>query len=216
MYPNLENALKPFAMKEGRTVKLILLMSLLLGLLSFLAINSGASWESDKEMFLVIGGFAIVYLIALPTGRMMASRRMKKLLEGFSEEKLHRIELECAQMKPICGVIVTSHALISEMNLIPVSDIVWIYEQNNTIKGAATMNFLKLVDKNQKNHRILLSTKAGPFRKANQESVHKIEELLRKYNPGFYWGYSKELAKMYRKDFTGMVARVEEGYTKGE
>lgn len=212
MYPNLENLLTPFAMKKGRIFKIFLLMIFVVGLLLFLLIQSGVTWETDRNIFLIIGAFVVFYLVAFPLVPVLTRRRVKKLLETYSKEQLHRMELECGQREPICGLAITSQALVSEMSIIPISDIVWIQQQNRTIKGAATMNLLTVIDKKKKEHRLLLSTKVGPFRKANKEAMQTIEEMIRKYSPGIYWGISKELTKMYRNNFSEMVAHVEQAY----
>ena len=209
MYPNIENHLKPFAMKEGRSLKLFLCMFFLMGLLSFLVVRFGDGLDKEKKIFVAVAALSLLYLIALPVGRIRTNRKIKSIMDGYGREQLHRIELECTQIDTICGLAITSQAIISEMSMIPIADIVWIRQQNDTIKGVATMNFLIVVDKEKKQHRIFLSTKAGPFRSANSHSLQKIEERIRKYSPGIYWGNSKELQKMYRNNFPEMVAHVQ-------
>ena len=209
MYQNLENMIKPFGHKEGRTLKLTAVMVLALGILVFMFVKDGVSWERDKRMIITAGGLAVFFLAAIPLGRLRTRRNIRKRFERFTEAQLRRMDMECGDMAPICGVVVTSHALACENNLIPIPDIVWVYEQNTTQKGVATLNSLIVIDKNHKQHLVPLSVEAGPFRKANQEAVREIEEQLLRHSPGIYLGYSKDIVQLYRKDFSGMLAHVE-------
>lgn len=214
MYSNLENVLKPSAQRDGRGLKLAALMILLLGILAFLFVNSGITWESGKRSILLAGGLAVAYLVAIPLGRFRTRRNIRKSFARFTEAQLRRMDMECGDMTPICGVVVTSHALACEGHLIPISDIVWIYEQNSTQKGIATLNYLIVIDKGKRHHWILLSTKAGPGRRADGKAVGEIVKGLRRHSPEIYYGYSKDIARLYRKDFAGMVAYVEESAAK--
>lgn len=209
MYPHIENQLKPFSMKEGRSLKLFALMVFLMGFLAFLVIRFGDGLDKDKKIFVAITALSLLYLIALPIGRIRINQKIKRIMDGYSKEQLHRIELECAQLDALCGIVITSQAIISEMCMIPIADIVWVQQQNDTIKGIATMNFLVVIDKTKKHHRIFLSTKAGPLRRANSDTLQGIEERIRKYNPGIYWGNDKELQRMYRNNFPAMVSHVQ-------
>ncbi|MBQ9990349.1 MAG: hypothetical protein IJP31_05330 [Lachnospiraceae bacterium] len=209
MYPNLEKVVNPYVKKKGREIKLLLLISILLSFLCFLLIYVGVTWESDKEVFLLFGGLEVLCITVIHVVRVLAFRRAKKLFQGFSEGQLHQMELECAEMQPILGIAVTSQTLISEMSMIPISDIVWVYQRNLTFSGVATMNTLVVADKNEKMHSILLSIKPGPFRSADKKSVEKILELIRRHSPRVYLGYSKELMKKYCNDFPGMVSQLE-------
>ncbi|MBQ3105532.1 MAG: hypothetical protein IJC59_06710 [Lachnospiraceae bacterium] len=210
MYQSLENVLKPFGHKEGRTLKLAAVMLLLLCILAVLFINRGASKESDLSSLLPVGVLAMVYVVAIPLGRLRTRQNLRKNFARFTEAQLQRMDMDCADTIPICGIVVTSYALACEENLIPISDIVWVYEQNSTKRGVATINYLIVIDKNHQQYQIPLSVKAGPFRKADPEAVGRIKEQLLKRSPGIYCGYNAEIVEIYRKNFAGMVARVEE------
>lgn len=214
MYQNLENILKPIGHREGRALKLMALMILLIGILIFLLLESGATWENNKRSFLMIGALAVFYIAAIPLGRIRTRRKLQKNFAHFTDGQLQRIELECAGTEPVCGVMVTSLALAFELHLIPIPDIVWIYEQNSTQRGVATMNNLVVVDKDQRSYRILLSTKAGPLRKADPEAVRRIMEQLHRYSPGIYFGYNRDMVRMYRQNFADMAAHVKEALNK--
>lgn len=209
MYQNLENVLKPIGHKEGRTLKLVALMILSLGILAVIFVSRGVTWESDKRSILLVGALAVFYIVAIPLGRLRTRQNLRKNFARFTEAQLRRMDMECGDTTPICGVVVTSCALACEKNLIPIPDIVWVYEQNGTQRGVVTINSLIVIDKDHKQHQVPLSVKAGPFRKANQEAVREILEQLRRYSPGIYYGYSKGNVQMYRQNFAGMVAHVE-------
>ncbi|MBQ3077020.1 MAG: hypothetical protein IJC43_04105 [Clostridia bacterium] len=211
MYPNLENILRPIGHKEGRTVKLAILMTLLVGGLGISFVKRGMTWENDRRAFLMLGALAALYLAAIPLGRLRTWRTLQKLCSRFSAAQLQRIELECTEATPIRGVVVTSRVLAGEMTLLPIAEIVWIHEQNTVQKaGVATINELIVVDKERKQHRLMLSVKAGPFRQADAEAVREIVTRLRKHSPGIFFGNDKELTRRFRTDFAGMVAHVEQ------
>ena len=212
MYQNLENVLKPFGHREGRTLKLTIGMLILLGILNFMLVNSGATWESDKRSFILLEALAIFYIAAIPLGRIRTQWNIGKNFDRFTEAQLQQMDKECGDKTLICGIVVTSHALVCERHLIPISDIIWIYEQNSTKRGVATINYLIVVDKRQKQHWIPLSVKAGPLRKADPEALRKIKEQLLQRSPGIYFGYSKDIQRMYRENFAGMIAYVEENF----
>ena len=212
MYQNLENVLKPFGHKEGRTLKLAAVMVLALGVLAVIFVSRGVTWESDKRSIILVGALAVFFIVAIPLGRLRTRQNLRKNFDRFTEAQLRRMDMDCGDTTPICGVVVTSYALACEKNLIPISDIVWIYEQNSTQRGVATINYLIVIDKNHKQHLVPLSVKAGPFRKADQEAVREIEAQLLRHSPGIYCGYSKVIVHMYRKNFAGMVAHVEEKF----
>jgi len=214
MYPNLNQILKPPAQREGRTMTLTAVMILLIGYLVFSAVRSGATWENDKRLFLLVAVVAASYILAVPLGRLRTRRNVRKSFARFTESQLNRMDMECGDREPLCGIVVTSHALVGEGHLIPIEDIVWIYESSKTQnKGVATINELVVTDKNRKQHRVPMSIKAGPFRKVAPEIVAEIAEQLLKRSPGIYCGYSAA-AHLYRRDFAGMAAHVAEKYAR--
>jgi len=214
VYQNLKQILKPPAQREGRTMKLTAVMILLISYLVFMAVRSGATWEKDKRLFLLIAVLAVSYILAVPLGRLRTRRNMRKSFARFTGSQLNRMDMECGDKAPLCGIVVTSHALAGEGHLIPIEDIVWIYESSKTQnKGVATINELVVTDKNRKQHRVPMSIKAGPFRKVAPEVVAEIAEQLRKHSPGIYCGYSAG-AQLYRSDFAAMAAHVAEEYAQ--
>ena len=214
MYRNLMQLLKPPAQREGRPVALTAVMILLLGCLVFMAVRSGADWEQNRRQLLLIAVLAVSYILAVPLGRLRTRQKVRKSFARFTEDQLSRMEMECADTTPLCGIVVTSHALAGEGHLIPIEDIVWIYESSKTQnKGVATVNELVVTDRNRRQHRVPMSIKAGPFRKVAPEIVAEIAEQLLKQSPGIYCGYSAG-AKLYRSDFAGMAAHVAEEYAR--
>ena len=210
MHKNLKNILKPVGHKEGRTLKLAAVMVLALGVLAVIFVSMGVTWENDRRLITLVGTLAVFYIAAIPLGMLRTRQNLRKNFDRFTEAQLRQMDMEYQNTTPICGVVVTSYALACEKNLIPISDIVWVYEQNTTQSGVVTLNCLIVIDKNHKQHLVPLSAKAGPFRKANQEAVQEIEARLLRHSPGIYCGYSKEIVQMYRKNFAGMIAHVEE------
>lgn len=212
MYRNLEQVLKPYAQREGRIMKLTVVVSLAIGYLVFWSVYNGVTWENDRDLLLLIAGLALCYILSIPLGRLLTRRNIRKQFARFTDAQLRRIDMECADREPLCGIVVTSHALAGEKNLIPIEDIVWVFEKNATQGAIATINELVVVDKNRKQRSVPMSVKAGPFRKVAPEVMEKIMGQLQKYSPGIYCGYHAGL-QPYRDDFAGMLAHVEAEYT---
>lgn len=196
------NNLYPLYCKSRRKIKIPFFICLALFVLAFATflIDSFPFGVSLTMFFMIFPAilFGVLWLIA--------SIRTKKQLKAFSPQQLTMINQEIPSSEMYENILVTSQAVICAqlgLQLVPMSNILWIYANVMTTKLNGVLPIHKsttLVFANRDHKQPCFHIKN------NQKAFQFVQAELLKYRLDFVFGYERGMDDIYKNDINRLIA----------